>query len=393
MPRQFLLALTCLTCGLALVIVLTSTPGVAVEQLVESGHPVADPHARPAQSQMSCTSCHACEKPTPEDPCLVTCPRHGGHFYGQHEEDEGPEIVIIDQLADLYGPVVFAHRLHAGMSNMSGGCENCHHYSETSGVIPPCRECHDETKGPVSLNKPALKGAYHRQCINCHLDWSHENACGFCHEQADHQAGAAPVDTTDIVGVLHPMIAAVPSYTYDTSYEKGPVVSFHHEDHVEQFGQKCVDCHQGDSCSRCHHGNEPARQQARLDHVKTCGACHAERDCDFCHNHQAKPKFEHTRTVGWALDPYHSGVECQTCHGSPQSFRTPSDRCTACHIHWEVGQFDHAVTGVILNDDHIDLECVDCHSGRDFSRTPSCTDCHDDAMLPDYLPGERVGRS
>ena len=88
-------------------------------------HTPADQHLR--RSATPATSRRA------EDPCLVDCPRHGGHFYGKHEADEGPDVVVIDQLADLYRPVVFAHQLHAGMANMNGGCKNCHHYSETVG--------------------------------------------------------------------------------------------------------------------------------------------------------------------------------------------------------------------------------------------------------------------
>ena len=379
-------------CALTLAMAVWATASLADDQVNDPGHPEEIPNSHRETTVSACTTCHECAQPTHADPCLVTCPRHGGHFFGQHQEDEGPEIVIIDQLADLYRPVVFAHRLHAGMSAMSGGCENCHHYSETSGAIPACRECHDETKGPVSLRKPALKGAYHRQCMNCHLDWSHENACGFCHEQASSDIAQAPADTTDIVGIPHPLIEAVPSYTYETTYDEGSIVSFHHEDHVDQFGQKCVDCHQGDSCSRCHHGAGETPQRIRLDHLKTCGACHGDRDCGFCHSDQAKPRFQHTRTAGWALEPYHTAIDCQTCHGEPRSFRTPSDRCTACHIHWEVGSFDHAVTGLVLNEDHADLDCIDCHWERDFSRPPSCGDCHDEPLMPDFWPGEKTGR-
>jgi hypothetical protein len=365
-----------------LALVVIAAPAGAEDQIMDPNHATG-----PATSKVNaCTGCHICDHPTPENPCLIDCPRHGAHFYGQHEADEGPEIVIIDQLAKLYSPVVFAHRMHADMSSMTGGCENCHHYSEQSGVIPPCRECHDETKGPVSLNQPALKGAYHRQCMNCHLDWSHENACSFCHEQVDGTA-TAEVDSTDIVGIPHPKITATPSYIYETTYEEGPIVSFHHEDHVDKFDLKCVDCHRGDSCSSCHHGTQEAPKRESLDHVKTCGTCHAERDCAFCHNHEAKPIFQHTHTVGWALDPYHTQVSCRVCHGEPQDFRTPSDQCLSCHIHWEDGGFNHAATGLTLSEDHEDLDCRDCHLEMDFSQQPSCEDCHDDPMLPDNLPG------
>lgn len=375
-----------------LVLVLAANPTLAVDQPVDPAHPHDHDHSPMVEKVNACVDCHTCDHPTDEDPCLAACPRHGGHFYGEHDVDEGPEIVIIDQLADLYRPVVFAHRLHADMSNMTGGCENCHHYSEKTGVIPPCRECHDESKGPVSLKKPALKGAYHRQCMNCHMDWSHANACGFCHEQVDGTVVAEP-DTTDIVGIPHPMIAATPSYIYETTYEEGPVVSFHHNDHVDMFGLNCVDCHRGDSCNSCHHGEAETPVRTSFDHVSTCCSCHGERDCSFCHNHQAKPNFEHGSTANWALEPYHGEISCDICHGAPQDFRTPSDKCASCHIHWEEGGFDHKVTGLALDEDHVDNDCRDCHLEMDFSRQPSCEDCHDDPMFPDNLPGERVGRS
>ena len=211
--------LPALAAGLLL---LAAGPAPATDQLVDPHHP-AEVQASPTPAKLDCRDCHACDHPVPEDPCLAACPRHSSHFYGQHKTDEGPDVVVIDQLAKLYRPVVFSHQLHAQMSKITGGCENCHHYSEQSGSIPPCRECHDPDNNEVSLGQPALKGAYHRQCINCHRDWAHDNACGFCHveETRDAAAIAAP-DTTDIVGIPHPMIEATPTYTYETTYADGP---------------------------------------------------------------------------------------------------------------------------------------------------------------------------
>lgn len=366
---------------------------------------VMDPgHARPAAKKQGnttttgaeCAACHSCAAPTHENPCLQSCRRHGAQFKGKHDSAEGPEVVIIDQLANLYGPVVFAHKLHAEMSDMGGGCTNCHHYSPASGPVPPCRQCHEPTRAAADLRQPALKGAYHRQCINCHLDWSHDNACGFCHEQAADPKAADPKaagahDPTDIVGTRHPLIKATPTYTYKTTEKTGPIVTFHHEDHVEKFGLRCVDCHRGDSCASCHESGEGKEKRA-LDHVTTCGACHAERDCAFCHSQESKPQFDHRASTGWPLEPYHRKVACNTCHGEPQAFRRPARRCTGCHIHWEVGSFDHAVTGLRLNEEHRELECASCHVGMDFAMTPRCTDCHDEAMLPAKLPGARVPR-
>jgi len=289
---------------------------------------------------------------------------------------ERPEIVIIDHLADLYRPVVFAHNLHAEMSNMTGGCENCHHYSEQSGSIPACRECHDPDPTLGTLGQPSLKGAYHRQCINCHLDWSHENACGFCHEQVEGSLAAVPRDTTDIVGVPHPLIEAQATYIYETTHDEGRLVTFHHIDHVDKFGKVCADCHRGDSCSHCHSSEKI--EPTPIEHVSTCCSCHGERDCNFCHSDESQPQFEHMASTGWDLAPYHNEVSCSVCHGNPESFEHPESTCTDCHIHWEVDSFDHSVTGVILDDDHIEEDCDSCHMDMDFSTEPSCTDCHDD---------------
>jgi hypothetical protein len=341
-----------------------------------------DPHQDWRPDKVVCSNCHACDSPTAEEPCLIACPRHSDHFYGHHEAGEGPDVVIIDQLTDLYSPVVFAHRLHADMANMSGGCENCHHYSEQSGTIPPCRSCHPADLQEVDMSMPALKGAYHRQCINCHLDWAHENACGFCHEEG------TVADTTGILGVPHPLIEATDIYNYQTTYEDGPVVSFHHGDHIDQFGLQCVDCHRGDSCKSCH--DTGVHEARKIDHTVTCGACHAERDCAFCHTDAPRDCFHHATRVGWDLEPYHSDVECRTCHGEPQQFRTPAGACAGCHIHWETGTFDHRKVGLALDEMHGELDCVDCHEDRAFHRPPSCESCHDEPMYPDQVPGEKV---
>ncbi|HPF71624.1 MAG TPA: cytochrome c3 family protein [Candidatus Krumholzibacteria bacterium] len=350
------------------------------------GAPKAPATGAHAPAVTSCIQCHTCDRPTAEEPCLAPCPRHGGHFYGQHDPGEGPDVVVIDQLASLYRPVVFAHKLHAGMATMNGGCTNCHHYSEQSGQIPPCRECHAPDRQEVDLRMPALKGAYHRQCINCHLDWSGENSCSFCHEQAGEGSAPAMHDPTDIVGIPHPKIEAVPTYTYETTYKDGPVVTFHHADHVEMFGLDCVDCHRGDSCKRCHHQGEPVVPRT-LDHVASCYTCHAERDCGFCHREESMPRFDHARSTGFDPNRYHKGRSCQDCHSTPDHFRTPTGKCGDCHIHWEVGSFNHAVTGLTLDETHVEVDCTSCHQGGDYNAKPTCSECHDEPMYPKRWPG------
>jgi hypothetical protein len=341
----------------------------------------------------NCRDCHDCDRPTKAQPCLNACPRYRNNFTGQHKTGEGPEVVVIDQLADLYEPVVFAHGLHAGMSEITGGCVNCHHYSEPGGVVPPCRQCHDPATQQVDLRKPSLKGAYHRQCINCHVDWSHENACGSCHEQKGRVQPVGKPDPTDPLSVKHPKMEPTPYYTYQTTYAKGPVVTFHHGDHVEKFGLQCTDCHQGQSCGRCHDSLKTSGAARKpLDHVTSCIVCHGERDCGFCHSNRSEPAFHHATSANFALTPYHEKVACKTCHGEPKTFKTPDTRCASCHIHWKLGSFDHKVTGLVLDETHRELECADCHTDADFARAPKCDTCHDEAVFPARVPGQRVKR-
>jgi hypothetical protein len=94
---------------------------------------------------------------------------------------ESPETVVLKQLVEVYEAVEFSHAEHADMAEE--GCEGCHHRSPP-GVYKKCGECH--TKGLFEaerLNVLNLKAAYHRQCIECHVDWeSGPTGCTECHE-------------------------------------------------------------------------------------------------------------------------------------------------------------------------------------------------------------------
>ncbi len=334
-----------------------------------------------------CLNCHTCAEPTAANPCLLGCPRHTGKLYGEHEVTEGPEMVILDQLSVLYSPVVFTHKLHASMSNLDGGCGTCHHFSNPDEPIPACRTCHPEYSDLADIKKPSLKGAYHRQCINCHREWSHESSCNECHVPID---GEGPVrksiDRTDIVGIPHPHITAQEKYVYSTTYKKAPVVTFHHTDHVDLFGLSCASCHQGDNCQRCH--DESAADKPGISHLTSCNSCHDEKNCDFCHARQEKPAFAHAVSTGWDLGERHKDVKCTSCHGPVKNFTSPSTVCTDCHIHWELGSFDHAVTGLTLSETHVEFECENCHINGNFANRPGCDNCHDDIEFPEYMPGE-----
>ncbi len=93
---------------------------------------------------ISCKTCHTCDVPTINNPCLVICPREKIMTVYQKPE-QTPELIVIDQVTDRYGPVYFSHKIHAQMSNMGGGCETCHHHN-TSGPILQCNNCHSSLR-------------------------------------------------------------------------------------------------------------------------------------------------------------------------------------------------------------------------------------------------------
>jgi hypothetical protein len=332
----------------------------------------------------TCVNCHA-----DGAPAVVELPT----------TDEGADeaslgIIIIENLSNLYGPVPFDHANHAEMSEMSGGCSNCHHGNE-DGTIAACRTCHAPSISEATLEQPSLKGAYHRQCLGCHRDWTHANACGFCHEQqVESDEDQLGHDPTDILTVPHKNATSQDVYVYETEHSVASVVTFQHRDHFERYGLKCVDCHRGDSCARCHDAQQADQVVAsptamRIDHLESCCNCHMKENCGFCHDQQQRPRFDHATSAGWSLEPHHDSLRCAQCHGEPRDFRSPSRSCGECHSSFaDEGGFDHGVTGVPLLGSHAHYECQRCHAGGQPGGDVSCRGCHADKAYPPCIPGK-----
>ncbi len=91
----------------------------------------------PNLNGITCKTCHSCDIPTKENPCIIPCPREKMVSIDQFPE-EGPAVLTIDKFkkqSDIYAPVIFSHLLHAEMSGMAGGCKMCHHYNPPGQVI------------------------------------------------------------------------------------------------------------------------------------------------------------------------------------------------------------------------------------------------------------------
>ena len=158
-------------------------------------------------SAIDCKDCHTCDVPTAKDMCLKQCPTLTmTHTKSSHSLVEAPDSLLINELAEDYEAVHFNHKQHAGMAEMNDSCGVCHHYSPP-GHIPPCKECHLAGGSESNLRQPGLKGAYHRQCLSCHREWSHDTKCVLCHiPNVEGLMNSATEDPTDIIGKTHPVI-------------------------------------------------------------------------------------------------------------------------------------------------------------------------------------------
>ncbi len=316
---------------LSMSLMLSALTAFAVTPSFAGGHGEAAVHGgslldnRPLNSY--CRTCHVKEDfPTDNQPNLLdTCPRLGGNFTGQYELSDGPDTVTIDQLANIYGPVEFDHIGHAKWCELGNGCVDCHHV-DPNGVITSCGECHESSPVREDMRVPSLKAVYHLNCMGCHLEWGHKNACQYCHGIAGRDA--------DKSSLAHKKVEAQNAYVFKSDHVGG-VVTFDHKGHSGMYGQ-CAACHSGGSCKDCHDvTKQPSAESALLDFGTTCGSCHA--------GNAAK-----------------------------------------------VGAFKHASTGLALGEEHVELECSDCHTNRNFA-VKSCVDCHDDEFShPNDLPGEKV---
>lgn len=346
-----------------------------------------------SQLKFNCSLCHACETPTKSNPCLVACPRE--KMMTVHiSASKSPAVIKMDKLKavqDLYEPVIFSHRIHAEMSEMSGGCEMCHHYNPPGNIVG-CDNCHEPVRKRQDISKPDLKGAYHRQCIDCHREWSDNVSCESCHEL--NSSGKSAYTGKDYQQTrVHPEMKTPAKLVFSTSYEKGKLVTFYHNEHTDIYGLDCKSCHQEESCAKCH-SDEPEKKVEKvsldLKH-KTCSGCHdtkSKTGCESCHSSKEMAPFNHLARTGFELKSFHSKLSCGSCHKTKAVFTGLSSNCNSCHVGWNSSNFNHKVTGLILDETHIEFDCGDCHPKEDYSKKPGCDDCHDDMTYPEYKPGK-----
>jgi hypothetical protein len=307
--------------------------------------------------------------------------------------EEGPAVLIIDKFknqSNIYAPVVFSHRLHAEMSGMAGGCKMCHHYNPPGQVIG-CADCHELIRKRSDVSKPDLKGAYHRQCMECHRAWSGKVECVSCHEPSGSVQKTKEQALADKSAKrLHPNIITPSTIKFETPKASGKMVTFYHSQHIDLFGLECQSCHSNESCGKCHTKNKTASLKSKTTGEKhaVCSNCHdTKSNCSSCHSNSVKEGFNHKEMTGFDTSKFHSKLSCSRCHTEKGNFKGLNKECINCHGKWTQENFDHKLTGIALDETHGALECAECHQEKSFSK-PVCKNCHDDKSYPQNVPGK-----
>lgn len=320
----------------------------------------------------------------------------------------GPDVVMLGQLENYYGPVPFDHKTHVRMAEMSGGCTLCHHYTPQGQHYASCRSCHDAPSAVEYGARPGLKGAYHRQCLSCHQEWSHDTGCNSCHVAKVNSASAKqcpiPQRATSPETRMPAHVAPPPAtIAYETPRAAAPVVTFHHVDHTQTFGLQCVDCHRNDSCARCHDVKRSptvvATRHVPGELMSSCTSCHSESRCQMCHDGVQRQRFDHAERTGWSLAPHHANLECCRCHGELKQFTSPTRSCHACHAQNRRAAPVGVEAQVVRSVDPGELDCLSCHDGirkclaqsttvhGPATKLNGCTSCHDLAAERSPRPG------
>lgn len=114
------------------------------------------------------------------------CDENGADASGKSLNGTKANVIVLNSLEDLYGPVEFDHAMH---TNIAEGCWDCHHQhqsvkelaceschaidlsvfkkSTNRSYLMPCKTCHGQFEASMP-GMPGLKVAYHSQCFNCH---------------------------------------------------------------------------------------------------------------------------------------------------------------------------------------------------------------------------------
>jgi hypothetical protein len=107
-----------------------------------------------------------------------------------------PHRKIIDTLRRYIKENKLATHFHGADAIM---CQGCHHHGALGRRPALCENCHGKPFNESELFRPGLYGAYHRQCLGCHLSMNiqEESDCVRCHKKRENGESAEPAHRSE----------------------------------------------------------------------------------------------------------------------------------------------------------------------------------------------------
>ncbi len=285
-----------------------------------------------------------------------------------------------------------------------------------AGFATACQTCHSTNQGwqPTTFNHsyyPLTLGHSTPACIECHVGENYTTTptdCYGCH-QPDYNSAADPNHVT----AAFPLVCQT---CHSTNPGWRPTV-YNHTSFPLTLGHsipQCADCHVGGNytttptdCYSCHQTDFTATSNP--SHI----AAGFSQVCQTCHTTNpgwTPTTFDHS---SFSLTLGHSTPQCIDCHTGENYTTTPTDcyschqadyvattnpghvaagfphECQICHTTdpgWKPATFDH--TGFPLTLGHSTPGCTDCHTGGNYTSTPTdCYACHQNDYNNSVNPG------
>ena len=142
--------------------------------------PIEYPHKLHLHILSDCASCHQID-PKIETPSCKNCHENPESIAPEKTVNKKiPEYFTFNKDSKIFEPVTFPHLNHY---EIIGDCKTCHHHHNQEDATPACKKCHNEAFDPDNIEKPGLKGAFHRKCMGCHKEYgSGPVVCVNCHK-------------------------------------------------------------------------------------------------------------------------------------------------------------------------------------------------------------------
>ena len=148
---------------------------------------------------------------------VIICFLVAGESFSTDQGSEVPDTVVLDSLVNLYEAVIFDHALHdsyascaechhhvAGRNTADPACSSCHRVAARDSVVD-CKSCHltdrfsedslaaRRDKAHYHIDIAGLLGAYHINCLGCHLSLTAgPTGCLDCHRRNEAASSFPP---------------------------------------------------------------------------------------------------------------------------------------------------------------------------------------------------------